>query len=277
MLHISLIVAFIYLFGFIYFIPALVTFVVLLDKVLGIFGYERIQYADTLIIFHNYIRENSNIGIYFFIDKITLKELQDKIYQRAITAIPNMRRVPVEFLGVHFWKDVGPEAGRKNVIADNKKLSNEEEVVAYMDELINQDLPRDKPLFEFRLVENYNDDLSVVFYRNHHSFCDGVGASSLFSTIDDDQFTSVHKKQIFKPSLIEIITLTFKTYFGWKDFCEYGGRKSTHPDVKKFTTPKKIDLEKTDHATSQIEVPMDIVRKRYRQVDGMTFNDLMLA
>ena len=69
-------------------------------------------------------------------------------------------------------------------------------------------LDRDKPLFEFRVIENYTEETSMIFYRSHHMFCDGVGVSSLLSTINDDQFSAKHKKKVFKPGFFQKLRLS---------------------------------------------------------------------
>ena len=54
-------------------------------------------------------------------------------------------------------------------------IKTDEQCVQYLNEICNQTLPRDKPLWECNLVEDYAEDKSALIIRMHHSFTDGAG------------------------------------------------------------------------------------------------------
>jgi len=53
--------------------------------------------------------------------------------------------------------------------------------VKYINNLNNQHMHRDKPLWEMHFYENYTAETSILFMRMHHSFTDGVGYVSMMS------------------------------------------------------------------------------------------------
>lgn len=265
-----------YYFGFMWAIPMLVLDIYLFDKVLAYFGYHRMLYGDILLAYDGE-RRNSNIGVYAVIDKITHGEDLSKVTQRCISAIPNMRRVPVHALGIYLWKDVDVETAKTRIIKDDKELNSEKDVIEYSEKLINEELSRDAPMFEFRVVEDYTEDSSVIFYRSHHTFCDGVGISSLFSILNDDQFSAKYSKKIFKPSLFEQIWLFVTTPLGFKKFLEIVGSFASDKNAALLVKPTSKNFQGTKMFKSDVEVDFEIVRKCYRQYPGMTFNDLMIG
>lgn len=151
---------------------------------------------------------NTNIGAYFEIDKITFEEFQKKVFQRGVTAIPHMRQIPVRLLAIHFWKDVDVTLGKNQVIKETMKFQSKDEVLKYFNDVCCSDLDYNKPLFEFRVIEDYTEDSSMILYRSHHMFGDGIAISSLFSTLNDDQFSTQASKKVFNPSFWQSVKLS---------------------------------------------------------------------
>lgn len=131
-----------------------------------------------------------------------------------------MRKIPKLIYGTYFWKTVDIQLAKNQIVKDKKVIKSHKEAMKYMNELGNQLLDRNKPLFEFRLVENYTEQASLIFFRCSHTFTDGCGVSSLFSTLNDDQFTAVHNKKPFEPTLSERIKLWITSPFGYKKFID---------------------------------------------------------
>ena len=58
------------------------------------------------------------------------------------------------------------------IIKDDTKLSSHEEILDYLVVLSNKNTDWTKPLWEFRVVENYTEDTSLILYKFHHSLMD---------------------------------------------------------------------------------------------------------
>ena len=277
-IHFVLIILwFLYQYGLIWGILYLIFAAWMFDQIIKCFGYERVVSTD---IFQCYTREKfcTNICVFMEIDRITHKELQDKVFQRAITAIPRMSQVPVRICGMYFWKQVDLELAKAQIVKDDKVLKDENDAHQYMNELANQRLDYEKPQFEFRLVEDYTEESSIIYFRCIHTLGDGVGVSNLFATINDDQFEGTYEKKIFKPNLFEQVYLFFRSYYGyWNELCVIVGSMGTDAQAMKVIQPKTSVNPGDNYYQSSIEVPFGKVRKCYRQYQGMTFNDYMLA
>ena len=115
------------------------------------------------------------------IDKISYEEFRNEFYTKVINKVTKMRMRMVNLLGVRLWEDIGPEKAIKQVFNDQIKLSCHEEVMDYLTLICDQKLDWEKPLWEIRVVENYQDDTSLIIYKFHHCFMDGVGFASIMS------------------------------------------------------------------------------------------------
>ena len=104
-----------------------------------------------------------------------------------------MRQIPVNYLGFYLWKEVDIEIARQQVKKEDKHFEDEDSFFEYFCKLTNEYMEKGKPLFEFRLVENYTQDTSMIIFRCEHSFGDGVSLASLLSTLNDDQFSISNK------------------------------------------------------------------------------------
>ena len=160
---------FIYQFGFIWGIPYLICFVLLFDIVAPKFGYERITNVNLAI---TYISEshNINISLYMEIDKIDFESFEKKVYQRTISAIKRMRQVPINFFGFYLWKEVDIELAREQIKKDDQQFDSEASFLEYFQHIANQKMHRTRPLFEFRLIENYTEDTSMIIFICDHAF-----------------------------------------------------------------------------------------------------------
>lgn len=124
-----------------------------------------------------------------------------------------MRTILKKYLGFYFWKEVTEEFANKQIMQLEMDLKSEDDCMAYLNKIARTEIDITKPRWEFRHVENYTKDKSVVFFRMHHGWCDGVGFVSLMSALTDNQFTTKLTKQIIKLSLIEKIWIGITTPF----------------------------------------------------------------
>ena len=80
--------------------------------------------------------------------------------------------------------------------SDDKLLKNQSDIDAYMRDNLNIKLPLDGPLARI-YVQKYDADdqkhlpanqksKSILIWKCHHSFCDGVSVSSLFLAASED-------------------------------------------------------------------------------------------
>ena len=157
-----------------YGILALISLVYICDYILKQYGYERLDAHDLVMVYENPGSHHNIVG-YFEINKISIEELEQLIYSRGVSKIWKLSTVLVEFCEFYLWKEIDPEIARKQVFKTDIELKNDEDCMQYLNQMANQKMDFTKPLWEFRLVEDYADGKSVVFYKMHHCFMDGVG------------------------------------------------------------------------------------------------------
>ena len=175
------------------------------------------------------------------------------------------------------WKEVDVEVAKQQIIKDQMKFDSQDKFFEYFEQICNQELDRTKPLFQFRLIEDYTEDTSMVMFLCPHAFCDGIAVSSIFSAINDDQFSCPHKKKMFYPSLIQKIILFFKTPFTNVSLEGKVDLIKTDDNTKQIFKLKRQVPTMTKYYDSEIEFPFSTIRKCYQKYKGMSFNDFMLG
>ena len=164
------------------------------------------------------------------------------------------------------------------VIKDDTKLNSHEEIMEYVTNLvdIDEEIDMTKPLWEFRVIEDYTQDTSLIVYKIHHCFMDGIGFSSMMSAMSDNQFASKINKEFIVPplltrikgALISVVILLTTLFTKGECFSDDSAVKiveetneSKYP--MRFYASKEYDFEK--------------VTKRYKQFPDMTFNDFVIS
>ena len=274
--HLLLVLLFIVLFGFIWSIPYLILFVFLFDNIAPNFGYQRITDVDLKFV---YITEVVNITYSFSleIDKIDFEIFEKKVYQRLISAILRMRQIPVSYFGFYFWKEIDIELARQQVKKENRHFEDEASFFEYLGILTNQGMEKGKPLFEFRLIEDYTKDTSMIIYRAQHSFGDGASCASLFSALNDDQFCIPNKKKFPSYSLWQKLVLLATTIFTYSTVSKKMKGIKTDESTKKIFRKNNKQVRETRYAYTNSEIPFIDIRKCFKRYEGMTFNDFALS
>ena len=275
LVHMALITFSVCIFGYLYAIPGLVLIVIAIDKMIGYFGYTRLNHVE-LINSYEYKTKNYHISGYMEIDKINYEEFEETFIIRALTKIRKLRRILVFKLGIGLWKDIPISEAAHQIIKDDKELQSHQEIIDYCCELNNQPMDRARPLWEFRVIENYTDKTSLLIYRTHHCFMDGVGFASLMSTLNDDQFATQLNKSFVMPTAIEKAKYAITAPLNLKEMDSITGEWNTDEKAKKIEESKA-----GDHYTSKFyaskEYNFKDIRKCYKQYPKMTFNGFVFS
>ena len=275
LVHVAVLFTAYYLFGFLYGCVALVAFIIALDRVLDLVGYSRLTYMD-LGCAYEIGCNNNHIGGYLEIEKIGYDEFKDAFTERALIKIRKLRQILVQRLGFFLWKDIDMCDAMDQIKKVDLKLNGHEEIVNYICKLNDERLDRNRPIWEFRVIEDHTEDKSLIIYRIHHTVLDGVGFGCLMSTVNDNQFSSRLNKKIFKPSTLQSLQLAAMTPVSLAGVL---------PDMKKWCTDKQAlkltEINGDDHYANKFfatkEFDFKQIMKCYKQYKGMTFNDFMLA
>ena len=189
-----------YLLGWLKRLFALIVIIYAAEYFLDVFGYQRLNTGD-LFMSYEIPNRNHNIGGYFIMKKIEFEMFREEFYKRAVLNIRKLRQIQISSYGIKLWKDIDPKEAIKQLIKCDDIIKTQNDCINYSNKLMQEYMDYSKPLWEFHLVESYTEDLSVVIFRMHHSFSDGVGFVSLMSCINDDQFKTKINKAFKEPSL----------------------------------------------------------------------------
>lgn len=182
----------------------LIVVVNLFDFVIEKYGYQRMNYGD-LIMTYEKPGCNHNLVGYIIMDKIDFESFRDTIYERGVKNVFKMRTKMVKALGISFWKDLGNEEARKQLIKADTNIHTEEDAMKHINKLANKYMDYDRPLWEFYLQEDYSKTESLFFLRLHHAFADAGGFVGMMSMINDAKYQLKIAKKIPQPNIFHHI------------------------------------------------------------------------
>lgn len=266
-----------YYWGWIWALPVYVLAIKIFDLLLSVFGLYRMERGDiTHVVLSK--KFNSNIGAYFMTEKISFEEFKEIVIQRLINPVQRMKQVPVYYWSTHLWKDVDIELSKAKIVKESWAFENTQNFLEYFNDLCWTELDMSKPLFEFRVIENYTHDSSMIVFRCHHLFGDGISISSLFSALNDDQFSTLPSKQLYRPDFWKAVKLWMTWPLSLFENIRLSKPWQTDPDTKKFF--KKVRTKKTTktrYFISDDDIWFNDVRESYKKYPNSTFNDLILG
>ena len=181
-------------------------------KLLDHFGFIRLCSGDLFTTFEG-PNQNHNCGGYFVMKKVAFEEFRQTVYKKFILNIRKASMVQIVKFGFKLWKDIDKEVTINQVIEWKESFKTKYELLEYINNLWNEDMDYTKPLWEFRFVENYTNDSSIIIVRYHHSFCDGIGFATILSCLNDNQFSHKIDKKSSSISLMQKAILVLLTPF----------------------------------------------------------------
>jgi len=245
------------------------------DMLLDKLGYVRFNHGDLLLIFEK-PGVHQNIGVYFTIKKIGYEKFKEEIYNRGILQIRKLSQIRAHFLGMSFWKDTNFEIGKAQIKKCTKDIKTDQQCVEFVNVLLNEQMPLDKPQWEMYFLEDFSEDSSVIFVNMHHCFSDAMGFVSLLSFMHDNQFSFKLDKKFPIVNMFERIFFIF-----------FGPIYSTFAVVRALLIPsdkesvKINELKQKDTFKNKLyaseEFPFEKLRKCYKRFKGTTFNDYFLG
>lgn len=273
LMHFILITASVYLAGWLYAVPLLIVIVKTIDLILAQFGYRRLGPNDTVMLYETGF-SNHNIGGTFEMEKMTFAEFKEFFIEKAVKRIPKMSSVLKKHFGIYFWKQMDIELGKgqvKKVTETN--IKTEDDARIYLNKIMNEHMPRDKPLWEFSFLENFTSKTSMVFIRMHHAYTDGAGFVGMMSQLSDgkDKTTDVKDIPQFNIFLRLLIGILSPFIILWR-MPEIESFKSDDQVYKMHEINEPDDGKCLYHSSKLL--PFDKIRKCYKALgEKVTFND----
>lgn len=147
LLHISFCTIAIYNFGFIYGCIAIWLTIVASDFLLGRIGFQRLQGVDLAMSIEGEYR-NNNIGGYYIIEKLKFEDFKKTFVERAVKKIRKLRQIQIKRFGLMLWKDIDIDIAVAQITKIHNKFGSEQDVVKFVNDITDKDMPKDKPLWE---------------------------------------------------------------------------------------------------------------------------------
>lgn len=156
-LHITVCALCFYYFGFVYGILAIWAIIRVSDILLSKVGYQRLTGVDYAHTFECDTKSPNMVG-YFVYEKMKFEEFRDTFYEKAVKKMRKLSTIQVKHFGMVFWKDIDTEIAKRQIFKIDANFKNENDIIKYCNEIGDQDMPKDKPLWEMRFCENYGNN-----------------------------------------------------------------------------------------------------------------------
>ena len=245
------------------------------DKLLDKIGYVRFNHGDLLMTFEK-PGVHQNLGVYFTVQKIDYEKFKEEIYNRGILHIRKLNQIRAHFLGMSFWKDTNFEIAKAQIKKCTKDIKTDQQCVEYVNELLNEQMPIDKPQWEMYFLEDFSEEESVIFMKMHHCFTDAMGFVGMLSFLHDNQLSFKADKKFPILSILERVFFTIVgpvyTLYLVLYMCLIPQDKNS---VKINELKQKDTFNNRVYASEEFQ--FDTLRKCYKRFKGTTFNDYFLG
>ena len=234
------------------------------DLILSSFGITRLSFHDYLITFESGSDSNQVVSV-MITDRIDTEEFKKHFYERVLTKIQKARSIRVGWPGFYFWKEIDPKVAQSVVYKLDLKLKTEQEMIDYVNAIVPEKLDTKKPLYEFRVCEEYLEDKSVFFVKFHHCFTDGIGIFSIISCIFDECLTTKFPKNVKVPGVFDSLLLGLITpYYVYKSLSLAWNWK-TDPIASKCKELKDVPNKFENQFLCSRDISFDDIKSRFKK------------
>lgn len=124
-------------------------------------------------------------SVFILADRVDLETVQNTFETRCVLPFPRFQQRPVNSLRGAYWEtDTRFEISNHFQRVRLSGAQAKEELEALVSNLVSTPLDPTKPLWDWRLVENYQGG-SALIWRVHHSYADGMGMIHLLLAMTD--------------------------------------------------------------------------------------------
>jgi diacylglycerol O-acyltransferase len=208
--------------------------------------------------------------------KITAEDLREKyFYKKAIKNHRRLRQIWVKFFGFWFFKDVPSKLAKEQVKKIDQNVNCQEDINTYMAKNMVKEFDRSKPLWEIHVIEDYDEDTSMVFFFMHHIIADGMSMVNLMTLMNDNHNPEEMDKRTIPFVYMYIIPFLYIPLgiyrFIVDSFVVRGDKNMTPLQLKGGVQSKdKIYMESNNYELSDL-------RKCYSQYVDTKLNSYMFA
>jgi diacylglycerol O-acyltransferase / wax synthase len=128
------------------------------------------------------------------------------LQERLIARFPRFSQRVVETATGVWWED-DPDFDLELHLGHTVLAApgDADQLAAYVSEIADHALPRDRPLWQLRIVDGYNGHGSALVARIHHCIADGIALSRVLMSLTDDpaEAASVRVRDDDRPSSLQ--------------------------------------------------------------------------
>ena len=209
--------------------------------------------------------------------KVKTEDLRDKyFFNIGVKKIRRLRQIWVRKYGFWFFKDTDPELARNWVKKIDAEVHTQKDINEYLAKLSTKDYDKSKPLWEVHVIEDYDENTSVVFVSMHHLLSDGMGIISMITFLNDshnpNNITQFREIPFFYYYILPILY----TPYGLLRYIYEGLNTKGDPNMYPFLLKTgKQSMKKEYYETKYYELAD--IKKWYGNFDKMKLNDFMFA
>ena len=173
-------------------------------------------------------------------------------------------------------KDVDPELTRGLVKRIDAEIHTDKDIFEYQAKLTSNEFDMRKPLWEVHVIENYDENTSVIFIVVHHLIADGMGILSLITFMNDnhnpDNIQQFREIPFFYYYILPLIYIPYGLFRFSYDAIVRKGDANMYPFALKTG---KQSMVKEYHESKCFD--LSELKKCYQHFDKMKLNDLVFA
>lgn len=191
-----------------YMIPAAAVIVLTYQYLIALVFKVRVMPSMDMACFFGHDKANTNFMSFTVVDQFDFEKLKGNfLHQMKIHW--KLRSCIVEIFGDYYWKETNPEETIDFCFSKiPKDLKDQKEVQDFIEKHLNEEMPFDKPQWKIIMQENYQKKYSILFYKQHHSFSDGVSCiSHHLSHAGNNEFDTSKLVPIKKLSFFERMSI----------------------------------------------------------------------
>ena len=214
------------------------------------FGLEPLRGEDGFLLFEE--PNNKLVASVLLInhDRISFKKFRKNISQ-TLSTDKRSKMCLVNCFGLYYWKPASHYEVSKHFILHKERMTKSD-IQNKISEFAKTDMNYEYPPYEFHVYKNYEETKSVVIFRFHHCFVDGLAVSSLISMASDkNSVTDIYKNKalpLYKSVLIYLLATIMAVFYLVASLIQPKNKNPLKAEkltgVKQVDWGKKIDVKK---------------------------------
>ena len=205
---------------------------------------------------------------FVIMDKTDPKLFKSTVMERLVSKTIRMQWWITKFLGSVFMMKLPlNEAECAIQILDETEYSihNEKDLSNFLEKEINRVIPLNTPQYRMWIYENYNENESVIIFKEHHVMADGIGILEIIMLITDEfkpeAMIDFRPTSWFNQLILYLISPVFLIYYlfpiVWKRADKFSITNTKLSGEKKLAIGKKFPIDDLKRSAKDLKVSIN--------------------